>query len=101
MTAVAHREVERKYEVPEGAESGVDWSGLPGYTVSAEAVEHRMEAVYYDTEDMALGRRSVALRRRRGGADDGWHVKFSEATGRQEWQVPLLRTPDRMPAAVR
>ncbi|MFC4905157.1 CYTH and CHAD domain-containing protein [Kocuria oceani] len=101
MTAVAHREVERKYEVPEGAESSVDWSGLPGYTVSAEAVEHRMEAVYYDTEDMALGRRSVALRRRRGGADDGWHVKFSEATGRQEWQVPLLRTPDRMPAAVR
>ncbi|GEO93893.1 CYTH and CHAD domain-containing protein [Kocuria turfanensis] len=101
MTAVAHREVERKYEVPEGAESRIDWSGLPGYTVSAEPVEHRMEAVYYDTEDMALGRRSVALRRRRGGADDGWHVKFSEATGRREWQVPLLRTPDRMPAAVR
>ena len=101
MTAVAHREVERKYEVPEGAESRIDWSGLPGHTVSAEPVEHRMEAVYFDTEDMALGRRSVALRRRRGGADDGWHVKFSEATGRQEWQVPLLRTPDRMPAAVR
>ncbi|MUN61566.1 CHAD domain-containing protein [Kocuria sediminis] len=101
MTAVAHREVERKYEVPEGAENRIDWSGLPGWTVSAEPVEHRMEAVYYDTEDMALGRRSVALRRRRGGADDGWHVKFSEATGRQEWQVPLLRTPDRMPAAVR
>ncbi|MFF0943062.1 CHAD domain-containing protein [Kocuria sp. CPCC 205300] len=101
MTAVAHREVERKYEVPEGAEERVDWSGLPGYTVSAEPVEHRMEAVYYDTEDMSLGRRLVALRRRRGGADDGWHVKFHEPTGRQEWQVPLLRTPDRMPAAVR
>ncbi len=101
MTAVAHREVERKYEVPEGAEDRVDWSALPGYTVSAEPVEHRMEAVYYDTEDMSLGRRLVALRRRRGGADDGWHVKFHEPAGRQEWQVPLLRTPDRMPAAVR
>ena len=101
MTAVAHREVERKYEFPEGAEARVDWSTLEGYTVSAEPVEHRMEAVYHDTEDMALGRRLVALRRRRGGADDGWHVKFQGADGRHELQVPLLRTPDRMPASVR
>ena len=101
MTAVAHREVERKYEFPEGAEARVDWSTLEGCTVSAEPVEHRMEAVYHDTEDMALGRRLVALRRRRGGADDGWHVKFQGADGRHELQVPLLRTPDRMPASVR
>ena len=101
MDAVAHREVERKYEVPEGAEHRIDWSGLEGYTVSSDPVEHRMEAVYYDTEDLALGRRLVALRRRRGGADDGWHVKLHESSGRQELQVPLLRTPDRMPAAVR
>ncbi|MFF0988466.1 CYTH and CHAD domain-containing protein [Kocuria nitroreducens] len=101
MTAVAHREVERKYEFPEGTEARVDWSGLEGCTVSAEPVEHRMEAVYYDTQDMALGRRLVALRRRRGGADDGWHVKFHGPGGRHEVQVPLLRTPDRMPASVR
>ncbi|KUG62218.1 hypothetical protein AVL61_03910 [Kocuria rosea subsp. polaris] len=101
MTAVAHREVERKYEFPEGAEARVDWSGLEGWTVSADPVEHRMEAVYHDTQDMALGRRLVALRRRRGGADDGWHVKFSGPGGRHEFQVPLLRTPDRMPASVR
>ncbi|GAB2605305.1 CYTH and CHAD domain-containing protein [Kocuria arenosa] len=101
MTAVAHREVERKYEFPEGAEARVDWSALEGCTVSAEPVEHRMEAVYHDTPDMALGRRLVALRRRRGGADDGWHVKFHGPDGRHELQVPLLRTPDRMPASVR
>jgi CHAD domain-containing protein len=101
MTAVAHREVERKYEFPEGAEARVDWSALEGYTVSVEPVEHRMEAVYHDTPDMALGRRLVALRRRRGGADDGWHVKFHGPDGRHELQVPLLRTPDRMPASVR
>ncbi|MFI7481782.1 CHAD domain-containing protein [Kocuria sp. M1R5S2] len=101
MNAVAHREVERKYEVPEGAENRIDWSALQGYSVSTEPVEHRMEAVYYDTEDMALARRMVALRRRRGGADDGWHVKHSEPSGRHELQVPLLRTPDRIPASVR
>ena len=101
MTAVAHREVERKYEVPEGAETRIDWSSLKGWAVSADPSEHRMEAVYYDTDDMALARRLVALRRRRGGSDDGWHVKFDEPTGRQELQFPLLPTPDRMPEDVR
>jgi CHAD domain-containing protein len=101
MSPVAHHEVERKYEVPEGTQARIDWSGLQGFTVAAEPVEHRMEAVYYDTADMALGRRMVALRRRRGGADDGWHIKFQEASARRELQFPLLRTPDRMPAAVR
>jgi CHAD domain-containing protein len=101
MSPVAHHEVERKYEVPEGTQARIDWSGLQGFTVAAESVEHRMEAVYYDTADMALGRRMVALRRRRGGADDGWHIKFQEASARRELQFPLLRTPDRMPAAVR
>ncbi|MFI7743349.1 CYTH and CHAD domain-containing protein [Kocuria rhizosphaericola] len=101
MTAGAQREVERKYEFPEGAEARVDWNRLEGCTVSADPVEHRMEAVYHDTQDMALGRRLVALRRRRGGADDGWHVKFDGPGGRHELQVPLLRTPDRMPASVR
>lgn len=97
----AHREVERKYEVPEGAETRIDWSSLKGWTVSADPSEHHMEAVYYDTEDMALARRLVALRRRRGGSDDGWHVKFDEPTGRQELQFPLPATPDRMPEDVR
>ena len=66
--------------LPALGERGIDWSGLEGYTVSSDPVEHRMEAVYYDTEDLALGRRLVALRRRRGGADDGWHVKLHESS---------------------
>ncbi len=101
MTATTHREIERKYELPEGAGTRVDWGLLEELGVAAEPVEHRMEAVYYDTEDMALGRRLVALRRRRGGADDGWHVKHHEPSGRHELQVPLLRSPERMPATVR
>ncbi|MEX5270232.1 CYTH and CHAD domain-containing protein [Kocuria sabuli] len=102
MTVITHREVERKYELPDGAKDRVDWSVLQGYTVTDDAVEHRLEAVYYDTADMALHRHQVALRRRRGGSDDGWHVKLREKSGRYEAQVPLLSgSPGRMPAAVR
>jgi CHAD domain-containing protein len=102
MIAVTHREVERKYELPDGATARMDWSGLEGYTVADAAVEHRLEAVYYDSADMALHRHQVALRRRRGGADDGWHVKLREAGGRYETQFPLSEeAPERMPDAVR
>jgi CHAD domain-containing protein len=102
MIAVTHREIERKYELPDGAKAGIDWSVLQGYTVTDAAVEHRLEAVYYDTTDMALHRHHVALRRRRGGVDDGWHVKLSEAGARYETQFPLLeQAPQRMPDAVR
>lgn len=102
MTVAAHRELERKYELPDGAKARIDWSVLEGYTVTDAAVEHRMEAVYYDTASMALHRHHVALRLRRGGADDGWHVKLRETDGRYEAQFPLLeQAPERMPDAVR
>lgn len=102
MIAVTHREVERKYELPEEAKARIDWGVLEGYTVTDAVVEHRLEAVYYDTADMALHRHQVALRRRRGGADDGWHVKLHEKNGRYETQFPLLeQAPERMPDAVR
>lgn len=102
MIAVTHREVERKYELPDGAKTRIDWGVLEGYTVVDAAVEHRLEAVYYDSADMALHRHHVALRRRRGGADDGWHVKLHEKNGRYETQFPLLpEAPERMPDGVR
>lgn len=102
MTVAAHRELERKYELPDGAKAQIDWSVLEGYTITDAAVEHRMEAAYYDTASMALHRHHVALRLRRGGADDGWHVKLREADGRYEAQFPLLeQAPERMPDAVR
>lgn len=102
MIAVTHREVERKYELPDGAKARIDWTVLQGYTVVDAAVEHRLEAVYYDSADMALHRHHVALRRRRGGADDGWHVKLHENNGRYETQFPLSEeAPERMPDPVR
>jgi CHAD domain-containing protein len=101
MTVAAQRELERKYDLPDGARTRIDWSGLAGYTVTDAAVEHRMEAVYYDTADMALHRHGVALRRRTGGADDGWHVKLRETGGRHEAQFPLAdEAPEQMPDVV-
>lgn len=66
-----------------------DWQELPG-VASVDAPEVReLDAWYFDTEDMALARAKVAVRRRTGGPDEGWHVKASAATGRHEWGWPL------------
>jgi CHAD domain-containing protein len=52
-----------------------------------------MTAVYHDTEDLALFRWGITLRRREGGADEGWHIKFpvdgADASSRDELQLPL------------
>jgi CHAD domain-containing protein len=39
-------------------------------------------AHYYDTEQLALARRGATLRRREGGADEGWHLKVPVTTRR-------------------
>jgi inorganic triphosphatase YgiF len=81
-------EVERKYDVdPEGPLP--DWAGLPGVARVGEAEVRELDARYFDTEDTALARAKVALRRREGGPDAGWHVKVSAADGRHEWAWPL------------
>nr|WP_276610781.1 CYTH and CHAD domain-containing protein [Kineococcus siccus] len=64
--------------------------------------EHRLEAVYFDTEDHRLAQARVTLRRRSGGADEGWHLKLPAADGaRQERRVPLGRAVRTVPAALR
>ncbi|QJU53876.1 CYTH and CHAD domain-containing protein [Herbiconiux sp. KACC 21604] len=64
---------------------------------AVESVEHLdpvvLEAVYYDTDSLALARRRIALRRRQGGHDEGWHVKLPAAEGRTELQWPLAVEP--------
>lgn len=82
-------EVERKYDVD------IDtplprWEAIPGVD-GVSAGEHRaLDARYLDTEDAALGRSGVALRRRTGGPDEGWHVKGPrEGDGRLELGWPL------------
>ncbi len=88
----AVREVEHKfrvhglYRVPElvsaGLVSGVDDHGT---------VE--LETAYYDTPDLRLLREGMALRRRTGGPDEGWHLKVNvpeaAAEVRDELRLPL------------
>jgi inorganic triphosphatase YgiF len=85
-------EVERKYDVD--AETALpDWTRLPGVTAVDAPEPRELDARYLDTADLALARSRVALRRREGGPDAGWHVKISAADGRHEWHWPLDAGP--------
>ncbi|MER5895885.1 CYTH and CHAD domain-containing protein [Streptomyces sp. NPDC001876] len=90
--ADSKREIERKYEATPGTR-------LPDLTrvAGVSAVVHRglreLDAVYYDTEDFRLAADSFTLRRRTGGDDAGWHLKFPVSTGiRDEIHAPLADT---------
>ncbi|NEE10242.1 CYTH domain-containing protein, partial [Streptomyces sp. SID7499] len=83
------REIERKYEA-------TDDTRLPDLTRAAgvdRTVHHgltELDAVYYDTADLRLAADALTLRRRTGGADEGWHAKFPVAVGvRDEIHEPL------------
>ncbi|MFF8013415.1 CHAD domain-containing protein [Streptomyces sp. NPDC007929] len=99
--AETKREIERKYE---SDESGLpDLTGTGGIaTVADEGVAH-LDATYYDTGDERLAASSVTLRRRTGGSDAGWHLKFPIAPDvRDEISAPLSDTlPDELAALVR
>lgn len=95
-------EVERKFDVDDAAVLP-DWSRLPGVADVGEAEVRDLDARYLDTDDVALGRARVALRRRTGGPDAGWHVKSSAPDGRHEWHWPLgdsEEVPDAVAAAI-
>ncbi|QNP72737.1 CHAD domain-containing protein [Streptomyces roseirectus] len=86
--AETKREIERKYESDE--------SGLPDLTGVGE-IERvldrgvaELDATYYDTADGRLAAASITLRRRTGGSDAGWHLKFPVSPGvRDEVRAPL------------
>jgi protein-L-isoaspartate(D-aspartate) O-methyltransferase len=84
-----HLEVEQKYE----AEAGFtlpSLDALPGVAGVTEPEVYQLDATYYDTDDLALNRSKVTLRRRTGGTDEGWHLKLPvRADVRQEIQEPL------------
>jgi inorganic triphosphatase YgiF len=83
-----HLETEHKYD----AEAGFvlpRFDGLSGVDVTGPELHH-LHATYYDTEDLALSGSRVTLRRRVGGADEGWHLKLPvRADTRQELHAPL------------
>ncbi|MFJ4038001.1 CYTH domain-containing protein [Microbacterium sp. NPDC090007] len=87
-------EVEKKYDVD--ADTPLpDFSALPGVTRVGAAELRDLDARYVDTADADLARAGVAVRRRRGGPDEGWHVKGPvEDGGRRETQWPLGEVGD-------
>ncbi|MEU6718611.1 CYTH and CHAD domain-containing protein [Nonomuraea sp. NPDC046802] len=87
-------EIEDKFDVP--SEYAIpDLSGL-GDIVGPRS--YQLVALYYDTPDLRLASRGVTLRRRRGGADPGWHLKLPKAKGvRQEIVLPLTRSTKVVP----
>ncbi|MFI6564517.1 CHAD domain-containing protein [Streptomyces sp. NPDC050534] len=82
------REIERKYE---SDDSGLpDLTGVTGVDAVVDKGVAHLDATYYDTADERLAASSITLRRRTGGADAGWHLKFPVAPGvRDEIHAPL------------
>ena len=71
-----HRETERKYEADSPILTLPPLHDLPGVASVSEPEEEVLDAGYYDTSDLRLLRAGVTLRRRRGGADEGWHLEL-------------------------
>jgi len=92
-------EIERKYDVDIATPLPV-WAAIPGVTEVTSGELRVLDARYFDTADAALSRAGVALRRRTGGPDEGWHVKGPrEGDGRLELGWPL-GDGEAVPAAV-
>ncbi|MBD2762435.1 CYTH and CHAD domain-containing protein [Kocuria sp. cx-116] len=93
-------EIERKYDLPPEQAGKIKPHKIKGFRVGEPAI-YDMTAVYYDTEDLALGAANVAVRRRAGGGDDGWHVKYKAGKARGELHYEPLKSSNRIPAALR
>jgi len=67
-----------------------DLSGLEGRAKPAGLRRYYLSATYFDTEELDLIRNRITLRRRVGGADEGWHLKLPvRKDTRQEVRAPL------------
>ncbi|WP_178945513.1 CYTH and CHAD domain-containing protein [Kocuria sp. TGY1127_2] len=99
--STTHQEIERKYEAPADGDLTPDLSGLQRLIAEVEPQIQELDATYFDTDSRDLAREKVILRRRRGGHDEGWHIKFVLGEGRQEVHFGLLKDENTMPAAVK
>ena len=84
-----HIEVERKYDAD--ADLAIpDLRQVAGCAGIGPPETHTLHATYYDTEDLRLAARGITLRRRRGGGDEGWHLKLPIAANtKREIHAPL------------
>jgi CHAD domain-containing protein len=93
-------EIESKFDVPpEFALPPL--GGIDAVATVAEPIELNLDATYFDTADLRLAHAGIALRRRSGGLDDGWHLKLAQALDeRIEMHRPLGRDTTHVPAAL-
>ncbi|MCU1533124.1 MAG: hypothetical protein JWO49_2695 [Arthrobacter sp.] len=98
MASVDSVEIERKYDV-DGTAVLPPLDKLPGVNRAEAPVEHRLEAVYFDTADQVLAAHGITLRRRTGGDDAGWHLKLPAGPDeRRELREPPGSNPENIPA---
>lgn len=84
-----HLETELKLDVDPGFVVP-DLGGLIGGQAVTEPEVRLLAANYFDTSDLRLAAARITLRRRTGGADEGWHLKLPLGAGtRRELQAPL------------
>ena len=102
-----HREVELKYAADDAFEMPALTELVAGSDGSAplsegEVAQQRLDATYFDTDDLRLAAAGLTLRRRTGGDDAGWHLKVPAGTAtRSEVRLPPGRVPPgRMPRVV-
>lgn len=99
--STTQQEIERKYEAVTADAVSPDLTGLTRLVADTEAETQNLDATYFDTAAGALARHRVVVRRRLGGHDEGWHIKFALGDGRQEVHFDLLKDAESMPAAVK
>ncbi len=91
-------ETEIKYEAAPGA-ALPSFDELPQVARTEGAPEERLDAEYFDTDDLRLIRAGITLRRRTGGHDAGWHLKLpARDHSRREIMLPLGRARKHVPA---
>jgi len=91
MAPITHREVERKVRIDDAFALAPVLANMADFRAEpAEPIE--LVAQYYDTDELTLLRWRITLRRREGGADEGWHLKLpigDREDGRDELHFPL------------
>ncbi|MGH3793322.1 MAG: CHAD domain-containing protein [Pseudonocardiaceae bacterium] len=93
-------EIERKFDT-DASTALPDLDVVDGVTTVTDPVETTLEATYFDTPDVRLATHSTTLRRRTGGADQGWHLKLpAGGEERTEIRLPLDHGTRTVPKAL-
>jgi CHAD domain-containing protein len=93
-------EIETKYDVDDAAVLP-PLDQLPCVGSVAEPEQQVLVATYHDTPQLDLLHAGIALRRRTGGGDAGWHLKLPAGPDRLELHAPLNDSETEVPESFR